>query len=253
MRDNKQQDLIKQKQISIDPLSLRSLFIFFTKQETCLYSASGFLIEKKNRYYLITNYHVLSSDEQNDMKPDKVLIYHHSTSRLGSWEIKTEELYSSNEPRWIEHKFGNKIDVIALPLEKTDLTIKLYPLDLNLSNIDMIIHPAMPVSIIGFPLGIKPGFPIWKTGHIASDPDIDFNDEPIFLIDATTKSGMSGSPVFVQMNGGYQTKKGANILSGRPITKFLGIYSSRFGTKAEGSIDIGKVWKPHVISEILPD
>ena len=53
---------------------------------------------------------------------------------------------------------------------------------------------GMPISIIGFPLGMSgpSRMAIWKTGHIATEPDVDYNGEPFFIIDATTRQGMSG-------------------------------------------------------------
>jgi hypothetical protein len=114
----------------------------------------------------------------------------------------------------------------------------------------MIPVVAMPVSIIGFPLGLTgPGvFPIWKTGHIASDPDLDYGGTPSFLIDATTRGGMSGSPVVLRLTGGFEMRKGGFILAGSGIsTLFLGVYSGRLNDQSE----IGKVWKPQLVSEIL--
>jgi SEC-C motif len=108
----------------------------------------------------------------------------------------------------------------------------------------------MPVSVIGYPLGLKcgEGWPIWKTGHIASDPDIDFQlGRPAFLIDATTCEGMSGAPVVIRNTSGYQTKNGGHILAAGVTTKFIGIYAGRIHKLSE----IGRVWRPFLIHEIL--
>ena len=126
----------------------------------------------------------------------------------------------------------------------------MYPLDLSMADVDIVPEVAMPVSIIGFPLGLTSGgyFPIWKTGHIASEPNIDYNGEPLFLIDSTTRSGMSGSPVVLRMSGGFKTKNGKTVLSmGGYRTLFLGIYSGRLNEDSE----IGCVWRPYLITEIL--
>lgn len=141
--------------------------------------------------------------------------------------------------------------MIALPLN-IDASIKVYPLDLNLANTDMIPEPAMPISIIGYPAGIRTGtgFPIWKTGHIASDPDLNYDNKPVFLIDATTRGGMSGSPVVLRMSGGFMNRSGARVISAGTSTKFLGIYSGRI-TQMDNSTEIGFVWKPSVIVDIL--
>ena len=122
-------------------------------------------------------------------------------------------------------------------------------MDMSLADTDVIAQPAMPVSIIGFPYGLATAgaWPIWKTGHIASDPDLDYDGRPAFLIDATTRGGMSGSPVVLRLSGGYNTKNGKQILAGGIATKFLGVYSGRIHADAE----IGMVWRPHVINEIL--
>ena len=89
-------------------------------------------------------------------------------------------------------------------------------------------------------------FPIWKTGHIASDIDIDWDGKPAFLIDATTQSGMSGSPVIAKRVSIYQTSRGNKI--GNAI-KILGVYSGR--EISTSGIEVGFVWKPKVIEEIL--
>jgi hypothetical protein len=86
----------------------------------------------------------------------------------------------------------------------------------------------MTVSIIGYPYGLATAhaWPIWKTGHIASDIDLDYDGRPAFLIDATARSGMSGSPVVHRTSGGFTTRSGDVIYSTgvRPATRFLGVY-----------------------------
>ena len=113
----------------------------------------------------------------------------------------------------------------------------------------MIPEVAMLVSIIGFPMGMSAfgKLPIWKTGHIASEPLLDLGEEPAFLIDATTRGGMSGSPVVLRLNGGYKTRSGnVMMVTSGFRTLFLGIYSGQWPHP-----EIGKVWKPIVIKEIL--
>lgn len=242
----------------VDPLSGRSLYLeLFSKGQFCG-SATGFVVEYKGKPYLVTNWHVLSgrNPETNNpldpsgALPDKIHVLHHNKV-LGTWVVRTEPLLEPNGTRrWIEHKQGSKIDVAALPLTVLNNQVQIYPFDLALAETDMLPAVAMPVSIIGFPLGLAgPGFfPIWKTGHIASDPDLDYAGLPCFLIDATTRGGMSGSPVVLRLTGGFETKSGGFVLAGGGIyTKFLGIYSGRLHDQSE----IGRVWRPQVITEIL--
>jgi len=243
--------------ITIDPLSVTSLFLEIVHNNQIIGSASGFVVEFNNNYYLVTNWHVVSGRNpatnqsllQGGITPTHLYITHHSSVRLGTWIRRKENLLNEDgTPRWLEHQRGRNIDVILLPLQNIDNEIKIYPFDLNLAKTDMIPEPAMPVSIIGYPLGIATGgnFPIWKTGHIASDPDLNYNNLPVFLIDATTRGGMSGSPVVLRLSGGYRTRRGARILAGGTNTLFLGIYSGRIREFSE----IGMVWRPVLIDEI---
>lgn len=244
--------------ILVDPLSAQSLFLETYFNEYKLSQATGFFITKNNRNYLITNFHVLSGRDPETLKPihpsagipNLIRILHHHGPNLGHWKFETYPLVDkNNDPLWLSHPTLKAIDVLALPLDIVDSDTQIFPLDLNLADTDLVPVPAMPVSIIGFPMGMAAGgaWPIWKTGHIATDPDIDYDGRPSFLIDATTREGMSGSPVVIRLNGGYKTKNGSMILAGGITTKFLGIYSGRIKADSE----IGRVWRPNLIGEII--
>lgn len=246
------------KNIIIDPLSTNSVYLQQMNNDKVIGSATGFIIEKNNSKYLITNWHVVSgkNPESNEiinpsgLIPTHLQITYHSIAGLGNWVRKTHSLLNADLTiKWIEHPTGRQVDVVAFLLDNIEKEVMIYHFDLNLANTDLIAQPAMPVSIIGYPLGIVTGvhFPIWKTGHIASDPDLDYNSKPVFLIDATTRGGMSGSPVVLRMNGGYRTRTGTHIISGGVQTLFIGIYSGRIKADSE----IGMVWRPIVLDEIF--
>lgn len=245
-----------QKVITVDPLSASSLRVQAEVNNNSLSTATGFVVDYKSNHYLITNWHVVTgkNPETNQTLsptagiPDTLKIVHHSTSKLGSWVIKSEALLENGNPKWIEHPSGRDVDVVALPLTHHN-DVKFYPFDLGLAQFDMVPEPAMPISIIGYPYGLATGgaWPIWKTGHIASDPDLDYDGKPVFLIDATTRGGMSGSPVVLRLHGGYKTSNGSYVMSGGTSTKFLGVYSGRI----HGQAEIGRVWRPNLIDEIL--
>jgi hypothetical protein len=110
---------------------------------------------------------------------------------------------------------------------------------------------ASPCHIIGYPEGLTNELPnggllpLWKTGHLANDPDFDFTNEklgfvaePLCLVDATTRPGMSGAPVFAIETPGPLSQRRHRL---------VGIYSGR----TSESSDLGLVWKPTVIHEIL--
>ncbi|MFA6423298.1 MAG: serine protease [Patescibacteria group bacterium] len=246
--------------IGLDYFSGVSLYLQLFVNSQHLGQATGFVIENNNKKYLIANWHVVSGRDTITGKPlsktgglpDKINIAHHSSSDFGTWWFINEPLYDGEKQLWLEHPKStesNRIDVVVLPLTRTEEKLAFVPLNLNLAKSDMVAHPAQTVSIIGYPLGLsaddKVLIPIWKTGHIASDVEL---NENFFLIDATTKSGMSGSPVIMRSSGGFQTKNGSWIMAMAGMRElFLGVYSGRIHELSE----IGKVWKPKLIEEIL--
>lgn len=246
------------RNISIDPLSASSLRIEPFFEQTALATATGFTVSNNDHVYLVTNWHVVSGRDpdtgmcldRNAAIPDRLFITFHAAGQLGSWVRHEIALINENgEPLWIEHPLGSQVDVVAIPLDPP-AEIAIHSLDLSLAQTDMVVAPAMPASVIGFPLGLRAGenWPIWKTGHVASDPDVDFQPgRPAFLIDATTRSGMSGSPVVLRLSGGYMTRSNAFVVGGGTATKFLGVYAGRIHDASE----IGRVWRPFVIQEIL--
>lgn len=247
----------KKRDIYIDPYSPISLYIFVRHNEENLSTATGFLVKKGDENFLITNWHVVSGLDPSDNRvlstkgllPNNLMVMHHAKRgqnyRAGYLYVLKDE---NDNPKWKEHPRGKEIDVIALPISLDDQLLY-YPLNLEKAGFDIQIMPAMDVSIIGFPLGLSAHFywPVWKTWHITSEPGIDVNGLPLFYVDATTREGMSGSPVIKRAYGAYKTHKNRTVINDGLPTRFLGVYSGRVGETAE----IGRVWKASVIYEIL--
>jgi len=239
----------------IDEFSLKSLYLETYLNECQIGVATGFIVKKGTSHFLITNWHVVTCRHPSTdaplisgiSDPNILKVWFHGP-QLGQWLQKEISIVDKNGKKlWKEHERGKEVDVVAIPFNVTsDVTI--YDIDLSLAEFDLMIYPSEPISIIGFPQGITSvgKLPIWKTGHVASDIDIDWGGKPAFLIDATTKSGMSGSPVLAKRVSIYQTSKTNQI--GNAV-RFLGIYSGREIDKS--GVEIGFVWKPKVISEII--
>ena len=108
--------------------------------------------------------------------------------------------------------------------------------------------------VIGYPFSATPylQMPIWKKASIASEPDINIDELPKFLIDTATRPGLSGSPVVMQRIGIHgATSKGMmpDSLIGA-IRNFIGVYSGRIGVD-EVKAQLGIVWKAKAVKEIL--
>ena len=242
--------------IAIDEFSVKALYLETYLNGARSGIATGFVVKKNGAHYLVTNWHVVTGRNPYDNQPlsstgiadpDVLQIWFHTKS-LGKWRPQDINIIDGQGQRlWLEHGLGREVDVVAVPFEvPPDVTA--YDIDLALADFDLMLYPSEAVSIIGFPEDLTSGgrLPIWKTGHIASDIDIDWNGKPAFLIDATTRSGMSGSPVIAKRVSIYQTSHG-NVIGN--AVRFLGVYSGR-EISASG-IEVGFVWKPRVILEIL--
>jgi hypothetical protein len=234
--------------------SVASLPVEARSQGTPLSSATGFVVERGGRSYLLTNWHVVTGRRPDDNSvlspagglPDELMILHNREGALGSLVDKVEALYQENgAPRWIEHpQFGPRADVVALELtERGDIAI--YPHDPWAEGPGFVLGVASAVSIVGFPFGITGGggLGIWVRGTIATEPTIDFNNAPCFLIDSRTRPGQSGSPVIAYQAGGVATMDdGSTRVFTGVLEQFLGVYSGRINAQS----DLGFVWKSTV-------
>ena len=237
--------------------SVQSLILemFFGGQRLSL--GTGFLCDCSSGPVLLTNWHNVSgrnpfTKELLSSKggiPDRIKILHNQAGKLGSWVWRTEALYTDQKPNWIEHpELGDKADFIALPLTQIE-GIDFHPYDTN-GGLDIALMPADTISVVGFPFGLQAGgsFAVWTTGFVASEPSINFNELPIFLIDCRTRPGQSGSAVIFHRNGGTVAMRNGdlNVFQG-PVTRFLGIYSGRINEES----DLGIVWKASAVTELL--
>jgi S1-C subfamily serine protease len=221
-------------------------------------TGTGFVVRSDSKPYLITNYHVVAGRhpdtrqpiDANASIPDRVVIYHNAAGQLGAWMPRTEMLVDVHgRPNWLELPSvgGRTIDVVALPLTETE-GIDLHPYD-QLGPKQLIIQPTEQVSIIGFPFGRAAGgiFAIWTQGTIASEPDIDFDDLPVLLVDSRTRPGQSGSPVVAHRAAGSYATRDGFVVGGQAITELVGIYSGRINDES----DLGMVWKVEILDQLL--
>ena len=252
---------------NVDSFSLSSYMLNICKinevnrEETILLShATGFVYKKQNNKYLITNLHVTSGQDiftkkienKYGCRPDFI-------SCNVSVCILNISLYDEQKrPNWLIHpRYGRTVDVAVIPL----LNIKENIFAINESPEQKLdIHVADDVFVIGYPLALganeNRSCPVWKNAVIASEPSIEYflDGRKCFLIDGTTRSGMSGSPVirysnFTQVtgaDGSYSIRMHPN-----KISNFLGIYSGRLNGNTSDESFLGLVWKKEIIDEII--
>ena len=219
--------------------------------------------------FLVTNYHVVTGHAPGSTVPrsgDRIhFALHKDRIDLESWTEFELPLYDAhNDPIWAMSDAYPNADVVLVPLPARMLP--LYVFTEQHTRSDMKIRPTSGATLLGYPYGFfdqRHLLPIWKTGHVATEPDVDFEGDPTFLVDVSAFPGMSGSPVLAVATGIYESEDGT-MRSGR-IHKLLGIFSSMpvvhrpasaqsADTDAAPAVDIslqlGYVWKAQLIADI---
>lgn len=253
--------------------------------------ATGFFIRTANSVYLITNWHVVSgldpADTSKAAKPTPVFLKATVISKTQMVTELTIPLYDEQLlPLWSEHHLGSEVD---LAIYKLPATLENYFDFIDVHSVEDEIHiderVANDVFIVGYPFSrdeFKNSFgddapyymPVWKRGSIAFEPRLRLKGR-VLLIDALSRAGMSGSPVFlaqdVDMMG---AKTAANVAplarlaSGDtsalcdldPSTlihgkvrnfRFLGVYSGTFGSTRLSETALGKCWHIDILRQTI--
>jgi len=238
--------------------TIRSLFVEMTFQDTVLSKGTAFILDTKDGPHLITNRHNVTGRHQETGAPlsatcgipDAIVITHNSIKGIGQYIKKKEPLYNGEEPLWIEHPtLKGRADFVALRLlDLHDVALHPYPIHPHPSEVN--VSPADVVSVIGFPFGIKAGgqMAVWSSGFIASEPEMDYDDLPVVLIDCRSRQGQSGSPVILYRSGGaIALKNGSTGISAGSFSELIGIYSGRIHKDS----DLGMVWKMRAIRQLV--
>ncbi|MEM8968144.1 MAG: serine protease [Bacteroidota bacterium] len=237
--------------------SIQSLYVETYSGNIPLGSGTGFVIKSQSQNYLITNWHVTTNknpktkiwiDPKMPLSPDRIRILHNATI-LGNHTFKEEKLIDiTGKQTFTEFTIKNEmVDVVAIPLKDTT-NIKLYPVDYENTYDSIILTPTDRVFVLGFPLGKMsfPAFPIWKSGLIASEPDIDQEGKPIIWIDMFGYGGMSGSPVYIIKNKiDYKNGDVLDIYGGSRIF-FVGVFSH-----GSPNIGTGALWKSIYLKKLF--
>ena len=253
----------------------------FASDGTSCGRASGFFYSHDcTHVYYVTNWHVLTGKDPS--KPRMVghnwkvpieakLRLHSKTGRDGAISLadKLECSIAINDktgdaPEWLEHpKHGRNADVAVLKVSKADLdTAVIYK---TISECDLSPEYRESVMddiyVIGYPWGLDGGdgvLPLYKRGSIASEPAIDQQGLPRFLVDCRTATSMSGSPVVCSHSGVWMPNGQMDDQSIIGTTKkFVGVYSGRLIERGAtdgqepAATEIGQVWRQEVIDEIV--
>jgi hypothetical protein len=181
--------------------------------------------------------------------------------RFGVTTLQLFNAGDTSEPVFRTHPAGREVDVAALPMENGIGSFHLAVNDDLDCTEDFRVEAGCDAFILGYPEGLSLGghIPLWKRATVASDPSSKTVD---FLVDTATRSGMSGSPVFVRETG-IITPNGAragpagglspDAIFGQAFT-FAGVYTSRPLPDQAGFLaQLGRVFTAGAIDEVLAD
>jgi hypothetical protein len=244
----------------IDQYSVASFPIEMFFNETYLSMGTAFTWEEKGKYYLITNWHNVTGRDANTGKhlstnaaePNKVRGWFNAKGALGNKVAKLVDLYDQNvSPLWWVHpNQKNQVDVIALPLPNF-ADVDMYAIN-RMPNESLLLQIGMDVFVLGYPFGIGPGgFPVWKRGSIATEPDLSPKSQLHLFIDTASRPGMSGSPVIRRSWATHMMENGNVAMGTGTATKFVGVYSGRIASQDPLDASLGLMWPSLFVSEII--
>jgi len=258
-----------QPQTTVEPASLMTTPVYLFQGNRQISQGTGFFFGIPNAsnvidtVFLVTNYHVVTGNSPNttlSAKGDRVVFYLHIDQQDPS-RVKQVALplYSTaGVPRWVQSEDHPDADLVLVPLPPESYEgIAMFVFDESHTRGKITIRPTSPATLLGYPYGFSDTvnrLPVWKTGHVASEPNVDFQGKPSFLVDVSAFPGMSGSPVLAVANGVYEDDRGAMGM-GRVI-RLLGVFSampvmrSDIPGQPDTSLELGIVWKSALIVEL---
>lgn len=262
----------------VEPASLMTTPVFLMNGRQAVQQGTGFFFASTKPdgtpdiVFLVTNYHVVTGRaplSKDAAVGDSVqFLIHEDRSDLARVRHLQLPLYdAAHQPLWITSDTTPDADVVLLPIPpEAYANVSLYVFTEAHTHGDIKIRPTSGATLLGYPYGFADtahDLPVWKTGHVASEPSVDFDNHPVFLVDVSAFPGMSGSPVLAVENGIYESEEGT-MRSGR-VLKLLGIFSAMpvvrqvkpaaAGADAtpaatETGLQLGYVWKAALIADL---
>lgn len=247
-------------------------------------TATGMLVRVHDQIWLLTAGHVLTGrhsvtgalcSQKTGQVPQHVNVRlpHPSAYWVHMWS--KQPLYNeSGERRWVEHPAGRQVDVAALPLTQESLignatkrepesTWTVFKTENQMlpdlvSPLEALFAPLGPISldvgerltVVGYPFGLTggAGLAIWNFGHIATELQFDHDGLPMYLLDARTRDGQSGAPVYFHSRSGvFPTHGGVGSGLGANLLRFMGVYSGRVNEES----DLGRVFRPDAVRALF--
>lgn len=247
-------------EVTTDHYAVATVFLEMRFNETPISTGTGFTWKDEESHFLITNWHNLSGRNPSSgthispttAEPNNVLVHWNKKDQLGERIVTSVPLLDDDGiPIWWVHpQLGSSVDVAALHIKNIDQA-DMYPINRMMSH-ELLVQAGSEVFVLGYPYGLgQCGFPIWKRGSIASEPQLVTDQQPYVLIDTASRPGMSGAPVLRRSWGHHFYEDGNWSMGDNYQTRFIGIYSGRILAADPLDAQLGMMWPAFYIDEII--
>ena len=204
----------------VNLISAISIPIELYFNELLLGPATAFCYKKQFRTFLVSNWHVFSGRNAQTGQPLnskgglpnklKIKLHGNQIGEFGyGWNLPLQD--ENGEPLWLQHSSGQNYDIACIECPPFPEGLRCYTIE-DHKETPIRIEIGQDIMIVGFPRGLAAQgiWPIWKRGTLAAEPHIERLDKlPIYLVDAASREGMSGSPVYLFGNGSIPTDDGS--------------------------------------------
>jgi S1-C subfamily serine protease len=176
----------------------------------------------RRAYVLITANHVL-----DEMPGENATLYLRTKNGTGDWQVVPWriKLRENGHNLWTKHPLAD----VAVMYVKIRNDIWIPTLSTELLADDSAVqrfelHPGDNLQCLGYPFGVvgQFGFPILRSGKVASYPLMPAEKIKTFLLDFPVFKGNSGGPVYFSENG---RDYGGTIHMGEVVTFIAGLVS----------------------------
>lgn len=236
--------------VGIDPLSMAVTAIEHLSNDgvgSVLSHGTGFFWRQDDEVFLVTARHVLSGLDpftdklmsKDGFIPERVRIFPAFVGQ-DQWSRSDGFIVDLNgkdgRRLWLQDP-----EFDTLRTDIAALRISISPPDGHtimcvndtLSAEKVLTQVGFDVSVVGHPTNQLSGLrtPVWRRGTIASEPYLPVDGKPMFLVDASTSPGFSGSPVLRRHVGAVPIKQedgSISVVADRILTTTLiGVYAGR--------------------------
>ena len=249
-------------------------------EERVISSATGFFWLHNGQAYLVTNWHVVSGRDPFTGQISSPTGYTPSQFNFYGTSIEVKDGKVAIERKRIRITLGPHAEevldkpplVAGGPVDLWAMQVPnelLFGLDptrtgfkgaetvtcfINENAFQRILTQAGDECVIlGYPLRNYAGgmFPIWKSGSIASEVGFGVDGRPMFLIDAATTPGMSGSPILRRVSTITASNTELGALQEFHALEFIVVYAGRLQSADLAATNLGYGWYQVLIPDVV--